>query len=157
MPETPPVQSSINNLSKAEWRSTILERYTSMVGHPHPLPPPGNSSPDFLGTFSPCSQLCVTLLWLKSWVLSRPVGTGLRSSIRLSPRIPVGLPGKAFLSSSGWGSLSSKLCVCSRSIATTKQEPGGVWREVLTPRKERVRKKASGDTVLSLGRSHTGG
>lgn len=95
-----------------------------LVTHTH-CPPPGNSSPHFLGTFFPCSQPYVTLLWLQSWVLSRPLGMGLRSSIRLSPRIPAGLPGKVFLSSSGWGSLASKLCMCSRSTATPELEPGG--------------------------------
>ena len=102
-----------------------------------------NEPPNFLGTFFPCSQPYVTLLWLQSWVLSRPLGMRLRSSIRLSPRIPAGLPGKVFLSSSGWGSLASKLCVCSRSTATRKLEPGGAWREVLIPLTETVRKQCS--------------
>ena len=106
--------------------------------HTH-CPPPGNSSPSFLGTFFPCLQPCVTLLWLQSWVLSRPLGMGLRS-IRLSARIPAGLPGKVLLSSSGWGSLVSKLRMCSTSTATTKPEPGGAGREVLIPT-ERARKQ----------------
>lgn len=84
-------------------------------------------------------QPCVTLLWLQSWVLSRPLGTGLRS-IRLSARIPAGLPGKVLLSSSGWGSLVSKLRMCSTATATTKPEPGGAGREVLIPT-ERARKQ----------------
>ena len=139
MPETSPVQSSINNLSKAEWRSTISEWYTSMAGHPHPRPSSWEQLPKFPWNILPLfAAMCDTALAAELGP-KQASGDGLRS-IRLSARIPAGLPGKVLLSSSGWGSLASKLRMCSTSTATTKPEPGGAGREVLIPT-ERSRKQ----------------